>query len=533
MNNAEVLIIGSGPAGINVAWPLVTSGISVVMVDGSNNNIPNPPSNTTIGNLRKSADGWRYFLGDGLEGLYADKDISLKFSTPIGNAVINDTKGFLGLSLDHMTAARTGATGGLSNIWGAHCSTYDEEDLLRYPIGYEDIKSSYYEVSRRIGICGINDDLGGFHGLDCSLQPPGPLTKPAKYIYDNYKKSTRTEDFVLGLARNAVITSNLNGRDGCNQCGLCLYGCSRKSIYNGAYELDQLKTYANFKHFSGVIIDRIIDLNSDNKKVQIKGGESISARNLIIAAGTINSTAMILEYLGAYDYQLPLLSNPVAALAYVIPQYIGSNFDPLSFSLGQLSYRLDLQSGSEYATGVIYGADCLPLNSFARHMGFSSPTSLRLANILSPSLLLATTYLPGSFSSNSISISRAKEGKKFQGPEIIVAGGLSNEAILGLKFASKKLSKNLMKFGAYQIPGSYKIAIPGADAHLVGTIPMGNKGDFGCSDICELNFAKDVFIVDGSCLTALPAKHCTFTIMANAFRVGKALANKLISKQTG
>ena len=89
MNNAEVLIIGSGPAGINVAWPLVASGISVVMVDGSNNNIPNSPSNTTISNLRKSADGWRYFLGDDLEGLYADKDISLKFSTPIGLSLIH------------------------------------------------------------------------------------------------------------------------------------------------------------------------------------------------------------------------------------------------------------------------------------------------------------------------------------------------------------------------------------------------------------------------------------------------------------
>jgi len=87
-----------------------------------------------------------------------------------------------------------------------------------------------------------------------------------------------------------------------------------------------------------------------------------------------------------------------------------------------------------------------------------------------------------------------------------------------------------MNLGSYYVPNSFNVAKPGVDAHLTGTIPMVKNGDFGCSDTCELNFAKDVYIVDGSCLPSLPSKHCTCTIMANAYRVGENLAKKLTTK---
>ena len=530
MNNHEVVIIGSGPAGINAAWPLVLSGVRVTMLDHNQLNVNLPSKEENLQNLRKNENGWRYFLGDDFEGLYAHNKASLKFSTPVGSLVIGTTKGMHAMELKNMTAVRTGVAGGLSSIWGSFCSEYDDNDLAEFPICFEDIKKYYEIIGNRIGISGANDHLGVFHGNNYVLEKANSLTLPVEYLFERYsrkKNHTPDSDFLLGLARNAVITKNKNERQSCNKCGLCLYGCSKKSIYNSAYELNELAKYSNFRYVTGKLVTRFYSSRKMEYMVEIQNQQPITTNYLILAAGTINTTAMILEYLGAYGHKLPLLSNPVAAMAYVVPKYIGRKLDSYTFGLGQLSYKLNLKKKTEYAMGVIYGGDTLPLNAFARHMPFSTPLSLKLSSTLAPALLLSTTYLPGNYSNNYISLEKQNLNKNSKSLKIIVEGNTTKEAVELLDFASVKLSKNLMKYGAYKIPGSFKIAEPGVDAHLVGTIPMGKHGDFGCNVDCELNVAKGVYIVDGSCITSISAKHCTFTIMANAYRVGKNLAMKL------
>jgi choline dehydrogenase-like flavoprotein len=49
-------------------------------------------------------------------------------------------------------------------------------------------------------------------------------------------------------------------------------------------------------------------------------------------------------------------------------------------------------------------------------------------------------------------------------------------------------------------------------------------GPLTCTPDCEVRPWRGVFVVDRSCLSSLPAKHCTFTIMANADRVGRIAA---------
>ena len=90
--------------------------------------------------------------------------------------------------------------------------------------------------------------------------------------------------------------------------------------------------------------------------------------------------------------------------------------------------------------------------------------------------------------------------------------------------ARNRLVKYLKKCGAYYVPSSLKFSPPGGDAHLAGTIPMGGDGILSSSKFGELNLAKNVYVVDGSALPSLPAKHCSFTIMANAHRIGRFLA---------
>jgi choline dehydrogenase-like flavoprotein len=521
MTNPDILIIGSGPAGINVAWPLVLAGKKVLMIDAETE-APKASPSGNIEMLRRQSNSWKYLFGKDLNSMETDKDISPKFSTPLGKSVIKDNKNFFDIQSSNFINVRTSMSGGLSNIWGGFCSAFDSDDLKDYPISVQDLEQSYAEIAQRIGISGKNDAMGKIHGSGYLLHTPVNLTKPAAHIYSNYSSSTSGRDFILGLARNAVITENHSGREACNQCGLCLYGCSRKSIYNSAYELAALNSYPNFTYKNGLVATRLLNTTQKNHCVQIQNHPPISASKIVLASGTLNTTGMILDYTDCFEKELPLLTNPVAAMAFIVPKFIGSHFENKTFSLGQLSYKLALANSHDYAMGVIYGGDALPLTTYARHMSFSRPTAMQLSAALAPALLLTTAYLPGSYSSNTIRLEKSKNDLKRH--KLIIDGSLNENAKKQLKNISLQLSKNLKKTGAYLIPGSLNIAPPGADAHLAGTIPMGGKGELSCSKDGELNISKDIYLVDGTSLSSLPAKHCSFTIMANAFRIGTHLA---------
>jgi choline dehydrogenase-like flavoprotein len=54
-------------------------------------------------------------------------------------------------------------------------------------------------------------------------------------------------------------------------------------------------------------------------------------------------------------------------------------------------------------------------------------------------------------------------------------------------------------------------------------------GELTCNAECRLRATRAVYVADGSPFPYLPAKGLTFTIMANANRVGSLLAETLAS----
>jgi hypothetical protein len=258
----------------------------------------------------------------------------------------------------------------------------------------------------------------------------------------------------------------------------------------------------------------------DGHLLELDGADrTIAAPCVVLAAGTIATTALALRRLGAFGRDLRLLSNPVAALACIVPGQFAAALPERSFSLGQLHYRMKLADGGT-ATGLLYAADTLPLSVVADRLPFSRPLALRFARALAPSLVLATCYLPGTFSRNRLRLEQ--DGAT----SIFIVGEQPLETRTALRAAGRRLSDHLRRRGAYQLPGSLTLSEPGSDAHYAGTLRMGDDGFFGCSADGELNACRNLHIVDGACLPVLPAQHCTLTIMANADRIGRALARR-------
>lgn len=524
MNPADVLIVGSGPAAISAAFPLVEAGLRVTMVDAAEpTSLPAAPL-MDIGNFRHDETRWAHTLGRDLAGTQPLGNRSPKFLTPLARAVLAQDPRFPSLRATNFLAVRSGAAGGLSNIWGAFTAPYNEDDLKNFPFTLEALLPSYRAVAERIGLSGGDADLAPA----LPMQPANWLQPFAQKLLQLYKqqKEKAHPDFQLSIAPNAVATMPLAGssRQACNSCGLCLYGCTRGAIYNSALELPVLQRFANFTYLPGHAVMGLQTPEDGLQGVTVQTHEKtffMEARKIILAAGTLNTTALVLNHYKVPGKKLRLLSNPVAAMAFIDPLKIGQALPSKSFSLGQLSYQL----GSEHhlASGALYGADTLPLTGVADRLPFSRPTAMAIAAALAPALTIATCFLPGCFSSNVLSLENG-----WHGPELSIEGCLTKDASKTLAKATERLSQIMRNYGLFQVPGSFSLVPPGADAHPAGTLPMQEKpDDFTCSPEGELRPWKHVLVVDGACFSDLPSKHCTFTIMANADRIARLLTEKI------
>jgi choline dehydrogenase-like flavoprotein len=426
VTNSDVVIIGSGPAGVSSAWPLVEAGFKVTLLDAATGTVPEPPR-MNISAFRRHPMNWRHAFGDDLSGFNQRQDLSPKFATRIARAVCRTEAGLAKMRAGNFVALRSSTTGGLSSVWGAFVTAFDDRDLANYPIKASDLAASYQSVGQRIGLSGGQDDLTDFHGSGLALQRPTWLMPIAKQLLNRYQRRKSSGSLVLGTARNAVVTDEVPGREPCNRCGLCLYGCGRGAIYSATQDLGHLNGKPNFRYVGDSTVTRLLSAGQREPVVEVSTAGNrvaIGARAVVVAAGTLNSTALVLHSQSAVGKKLRLLTNPVAAMAFVVPSFVGTPLPSEGFSLGQLSYRLQLAELPDYITGVLYSADALPLNTFAQRLPLSRRCSVKLSRMVAPALLLTTLYLPGRLSRNYVALERTACNLE----ELYVEGGITGEA---------------------------------------------------------------------------------------------------------
>ena len=306
-----VVIVGSGPAGVSAAWPLVEAGVEVLMLDASREEPHPSPPRGDIGSFRRHPSRWREQFGHDFAGLDQGGDHSPKLVTPLARSVLAQFATASGLSTDDFLALGSLGRGGLSNIWGALAAVYDDEDLAGFPIRQADLLPSYRAVMRRIGVSGA----AGLDGLPVDEGPP--LTEPARRLLGAYARRGAPDDLSIARTTNAILMTARDGRDGCERCGLCLWGCSRNSIYNSAFELDQLQRRPNFTYRPASFIAELVPDGAGHRLVVERTGrrELVSAPRIVLAAGTIATTSLVLRRLGLQGTPVRLLNNPVAAIA--------------------------------------------------------------------------------------------------------------------------------------------------------------------------------------------------------------------------
>ncbi len=470
------------------------------------------PEHSDIGSFRASADRIRFEFD--AKSTRSSDLLSPKLATPLARTILSGFAEAVGLQTSNFLPTGSHAAGGLSRIWGALAMPWDPADLASFP-DREGLLEGYDHVASRIGL-----SRPGENGA--------ALTAPAQHILSRHRDIASERGFALEPASNAVLTDGKADRQACNACGLCLYGCSRGAIYHSALELSQLRSFRNFTYRSGIRVQRLASESELHvvEAVSPTGPIRLSARRIILAAGTIATTSLAFRRLGLVGKPVPLQSNPVGGAAFLVLHMIGRDLPRQSFGLGQLFYRSALRNGTE-AIGVLYGADTLPLASLAEQMPLRRKASTDLARALAPGLLLASSYLPGRYSQNHIIVEEdGGDGR------VSIIGTQTSEAAQLLRESFRRISGAMRRRGAWQLPGSATVLQPGADAHAGATLPMGADGPNGTGSFGELRGIDGIFVVDGACLPTLSAIHSTLTIMANADRIGRQVAHQIVKERT-
>ena len=111
------------------------------------------------------------------------------------------------------------AQGGLAEAWTGGVYPFTDAELQDFPFDYEDIAPFYNEAARRIGVSGINDDLGKFFPLQESLLEPLELDEHSALLLAEYHKQ---RDFLnrqlacyFGRARIATLSQRQHDREPC------------------------------------------------------------------------------------------------------------------------------------------------------------------------------------------------------------------------------------------------------------------------------------------------------------------------------
>jgi choline dehydrogenase-like flavoprotein len=521
------LIIGSGPAGVSSALPLLEAGHAVTMLSAGRPISP-PSRGENWWSLRaERMDGWRTLQGGDARVWASMSATSPKFRTPRAAALFAGYVEALGIETSGFVARGALALGGLSQVWGAGVACFNDTDLAGTALKAESLAPHYDHLAKHIGVSGLDDDLGPFFGRHITLQPPTPLNQAAKSLELGYSRARQQfwrEGVVLGRARNAVLTLSERTRGACTACALCLWGCGEGAIYAADHELEALQRFHLFelRHSQLVtMLRREADVWVAEARDEITGELlHYAAPVVLLGAGALGTARLIRAALGLHGVPGPLISNPTSVFALWLPRHLGSAQEHDVFALSQLSLSIagpEGTSGAAFAN--LFQLSGLPASELLSRVPLSLPTARRVLRILMPGMLVGNLFLPGLLSRHQLTL-RADGA-------LALEGGFASEVASRLADVRRRLRAALLRAGALILPGGFQPSEPGSDLHYAGTVPMRIHPVAGeCDILGEVAGLRGLYVIDGSALPVLPTKAHTFTVMANARRIAQSLAHR-------
>jgi choline dehydrogenase-like flavoprotein len=292
----DVLIVGSGPGGVNAAAPLVAAGRQVVLLDYGNQDrryaalIPHRPFSEI---RRTDVQQHRYFLGDHFEGIPLGPVRVGAQLTPPRLHILADAAECTPVHTDGFAASMSLARGGLGAGWSAGVFPFTDDELREMGLGLDELRPHYDAVAERIGVCGAADDLEPFLPPSPSMMPPLELDSNAEVAlarYQHRRAALNAAGFLLGRTRLAACTLRHRERGPYAYLDLDYWADPDRSVYRPQWTLEELQRAPNFTYLDRRLVRAF---SEDERAVRVSAThadtgaeETHEAAALVLAGGT-------------------------------------------------------------------------------------------------------------------------------------------------------------------------------------------------------------------------------------------------------
>ena len=533
----DVIVIGSGASGVHAAHPLVEAGRSVLMLDVGNEGAEYEgliPQASFVANRRSDPDQHRYFLGDHLEGIAIGKIGAGAQLTPPREFVLRGSESIAPTAAENFSALQSFASGGLAEAWGAVAFPFTDHELSRCGLPVAQMSDHYEIVARRIGVSGrAHDDLESLHGALGALQPALELDHNAAKmltLYERRRDRIRRGGGSLGHAFLAALSQPLGSRYPNNYGDMDFWTNVGESVYRPHVTLRELERRPNFRYHRRVLASRFSESEKDGVSVNTimldgRGEEAVTGRALVIAAGSLGTTRIVLRSLDSYDCPVPFACNPHTYIPCVHYRGLGTAHRDHCHSLAQLTMIHDPTGNRErLVQGQLYSYRSLLLFRLLKETPLPYREGLRIIRALAPSLVIwvvqhADEPEPGKFCI-------LRRGEDVLHDRLEIGYRCSDSTLRRIDDDETAMLRHIRRLGCW--PSRPVHPGHGSSVHYGGQFPMTQEPRPLTTETSgRLRGTQSVYLADGATFAYLPAKGLTLTLMANANRVGTNLVRVL------
>jgi choline dehydrogenase-like flavoprotein len=380
----------------------------------------------------------------------------------------------------------------------------------------------YAAVAKFTGLSAVHDDLEQIFPLHASPPAALALSRQAILLYDRLaenKAPLQGAGFRFGQARVAAKA----GAGGCVYCGLCMYGCPYGYIFNSEQTLLELGRNPNFTYRSNAVVTRVQETGAQAGATGYERTSrepfTLSAQRVYLATGVVATAKIVLQSLGIYDRPVRLKDSQYYLFPLVLTRSGGDVQRESLHTLSQMFIEIfDSEITPRSVHLQVYSYSDLIGQAVRQPFGPAAPLVEWLARALERRMLVVQGYLHSDHSSK-IAI-RLLKGEP---DRLRLEAELNPQVRPTIRRVLRKLRRHGRQFGAWPLSPMLQIAEPGRGFHNGGSFPMRRQpGELETDILGRLPGWSRIHIVDASVLPDVPATQITFSVMANAHRIGSA-----------
>lgn len=529
MSRFDAVVIGSGLSGLHSAYPLVESGLNVAMLDvGTDESKALEEGAPLSFSEKRRSDPAQYaaFLGEDLSGIGAverDEGHARMMTSGRRSFIVRSAPELLPVRSGNAIIIESLGRGGLSEAWGAACDFFDEGECEAVGIPASELPEHYRTIIERIGVSGEST----FY----RLQPPAHLDDNQQHLFRKYAARGKPLGG-LSLKRSALalLTEDKGGRQKTAYRDMDFWDNIGRSIYRGHYTLEELERHPNFTYIPRRLVSNVHPIQ-DGVRITAEDLDTekpvtYEARAVILAAGAVNTTRLLLASFNRYDEPVPIILKNNYLVPNVLLARLGKTPSEKRHSLCQLVLESSEKQDGMTSTYVqLYSYNSLLLYKLLRFVPLPVLASFRALALLVPSIVLADIRFPSVSSPEHQSVLRkdphGRDYLEIIYPRDIVAQKREKRgtrevirALLSLGLVPMRVIEN--SFGA---TSHYAGGVPASEEPLDGRLSVDRNG--------KLHNAEGIFVADSASWNAIPAKPPGLTMMANANRIGTSVREYL------